>query len=126
MTHGASGELSLSLTSVGSGSPTRGEPLLQWTDPQDPALTLFNLDDVAENMEQWSLDVRITSVLEALDHATGALCGVAVPSGRVLLGPASCPFLPLYTFCILTIISLQSLIARSRGKSWFHHQQKEA
>ena len=45
--------------------------------------------------------------------------------GQVLFGPTSCPFLPLYTFCILTIISLQSLIARSRGKSWFLHQQKE-
>ena len=87
---------------------------------------LFTLDDVAESMELESLDVGIASVLEALDHATGALRDVVVPSGRVLFGPASCPFLPLYICCILTIISLQSFIARSRGKSWFLHQQKEA
>jgi len=87
-------------------------------DPQDPALTLFILDDAA--------DVGIASVLEALDHATGALRDVVVPSGRVLLDLASRPFLALYTFCILTIIFLLSLIARSRGKSRFLRQQKEA
>ena len=31
----------------------------------------------------------------------------------------------LYIFCILTIVSFQSLIARSRGKSRFLHEQKE-
>ena len=67
---------------------------------------LFTLDDAAEIMEWESLDVGITSMLEALDHAVGALHDVVVPSGRVLLGPASCPYLPLYTFCILTIIFL--------------------
>ena len=67
---------------------------------------LFTLDAAAESMEQESLDVGIVSMLEALDHATGALRDVLVPFGQVLLGPASCPFLPLYTFCILTIISL--------------------
>ena len=87
---------------------------------------LFTLDDAAESMELESLDVGITSVLKALDHAMGALCDVVVPSGRVLLGSTSCPFLPLYTFCILTIISLQSLIAHSREKSRFLYQQKEA
>ena len=75
-------------------------------DPQDPTSTLFTLDDVIESMELESLDVGIVSVLEALDHATGALRDVVVPSGRVLLDPASCPFLPLYTFCILTIVFL--------------------
>ena len=67
---------------------------------------LFTLDDTVESMERESLDVGIASVLEALDHATGALRDVVVPSGRVLLGPASYPFLSLYTFCILTIVSL--------------------
>ena len=67
---------------------------------------LFTLDDAAESMEWESLDVGIVSVLEALDHATGALHDVVVPSGRVLLGPASCPYLPSYTFCVLTIIFL--------------------
>ena len=57
-------------------------------------------------MERESLDIGITSVLEALDHATGTLSDVVVPSSRVLLDPTSFPFLPLYTFCILTIIFL--------------------
>ena len=83
---------------------------------------LFNLDTATESMERESLDVGIMSVLEALDHTLGALHDVVVPSGRVLLGPTSCPYLPLYTFCILTIVSLQSLIARSRGKSRFLRQ----
>ena len=82
---------------------------------------LFTLD-AAESMEQESLDVGIASVLEALDHAMGALHDIVVPSGQVLFGPTSCPFLPLYTFCIRTIVSLQSLIAHSWGKSWFLHQ----
>ena len=82
-------------------------------------MNLFTLDNAAESMERESLDVGIISVLEALHHAMRALRDVVVPSGQVLLGPASCPFLPLYTFCILTIVSLQSLIARSRGKSRF-------
>ena len=86
---------------------------------------LFTLDDADESMKRESLDVGITSVLEALDHATGALRDVVVPSGRVLFGPTSCPFLPLYTFCILTIVSLQSLIARNWGKSRLLRQQKE-
>ena len=67
---------------------------------------LFTLDDANETMEQESLNVGIASVLEALDHATGALCDVVVPFGKVLFGPTSCPFLPLYTFCNLTIVSL--------------------
>jgi len=80
---------------------------------------LFTLDAAIETMEQESLDIGIASVLVALDHATGALRDVVVPSGQVLLGPASCAFLPLYTFCILTIVSLQSLRAHSQGKSRF-------
>ena len=84
----------------------RGEPLLQWTDPHDPALMLFTLDATAESIERESLDVGIASVLKALDHATGALRYVIVPFSRVLSGPTSCPLLPLYTFCILTIIFL--------------------
>ena len=89
---GANGESSLTLMSVGSNSPTQGEPLLLWTDPWDPMSMLFTLDDVAESMERESLDVGIASMLEALDHAIGALRDVVVPSDRVLLGPVSCPF----------------------------------
>ena len=80
---GAGGESSLALTSVDNGSPAWGETLLQWADPQDPASTLFTIDDAAESMEQESLDVGIASVLEALDHAMGALRDVVVPSSRV-------------------------------------------
>ena len=111
--------------SVGSGSPTWGEPLLHLADPQDPTSTLFTLDNTVESMEWDSLDVGITSVLKSLNHATGALRDVVVPSGQVLFGPASRAYLPLYTFCILTIIFLQSLIAHSQGKSWFLREQKE-
>ena len=79
----ASGESSLALTSVGRDSPAWGEALLRWTNPWDPALMLFTLDDAAESMERESLDVGIVSVLEALDHAWGALRNVVVPSSRV-------------------------------------------
>ena len=67
---------------------------------------LFTLDDAVESMEQESLDVGITSVLDALNQATGALRDVVVPFGRVLFGLASYAYLPLYTFCVLTIIFL--------------------
>ena len=43
--------------------------------------TLFTLEDAIESMERESLDVGIASVLEALDHARGALHDVVVPSG---------------------------------------------
>ena len=49
-------------------------------DPQDPRSTLFTLDDVIESRERESLDVGIASVLKALDHATGTLRDVVVPS----------------------------------------------
>ena len=57
---------------------------------------LFNLDTATESMERESLDVGITSLLEALDNATSALHDVVVPSGRVLLGLASYPFRPYW------------------------------
>ena len=79
----ASGESSLALMSEGSHSPVWGEPLLWWTNPQDPTSTLFTLDDAAESMERESLDMGITSVLEALDHARGALRDIVIPSSWV-------------------------------------------
>ena len=57
--------------------------LLRWTNPQEPTSTLFTLDDATESMERESLDVGITSMLEALDHARGALRDVVVPFGWV-------------------------------------------
>ena len=77
------GESSLALTSGGSHSPARDEPLLRWTNTQDPTSTLFTLDDAAESMERESLDMGITSVLEALDHARGALRDIVIPSSWV-------------------------------------------
>ena len=44
---------------------------------------LFTLDDAIESMEWESLDVGIMSMLEDLDHTTGALHDVVVPSDRV-------------------------------------------
>ena len=41
---------------------------------------LFTLDDDTKSMERESLDVWITFVLEALDHARGALCDIIIPS----------------------------------------------
>ena len=66
------GESSLPLTSRGSYSLVRDEPLLRWMNPLDPTSTRFTLDDVAESMER-----------EALNHAWGALREVVVPTSRV-------------------------------------------
>ena len=57
-------------------------------------------------MERESLDVGIASMVEALNHATGALRDVVVPSGRVLFGPAFWPYPSLSAFYILIIIFL--------------------
>ncbi|XP_066347672.1 uncharacterized protein [Miscanthus floridulus] len=79
---GAGGEPSLALTSVGSDSSARGEHLLRWASPKDLTSTLFTLDNAAESMDRESLNVGVASVLEALDHAQGALRDVVVPSGQ--------------------------------------------
>ena len=68
--------------------------------------TLFTLDAAVESMERESLNVGIVSMLKALNHTMGILRDIVVPSNRVLFGPASCTYLPLYTFCILTIVFL--------------------
>ena len=49
---------------------------------------------------------------------------LSFPLARYSLDPTSLPFLSLYIFCILTIVSFRSLIARSREKSRFLHEQK--
>ena len=51
-----SGGSPLALALGGSLSPTRGEPLLQWIDPQVPTSTLFSLDDATESIERESLN----------------------------------------------------------------------
>ena len=50
---------------------------------------------------------------------------LSFPPAGYSLYPASRPFLSLYIFYILTIVSFQSLIAHSQGKSRFLHEQKE-
>ena len=80
---GTAGELSLVLTSRGSHPPAWDEPLLRWVSPQDPSSELFTLDDAAEGMEQESLNEGITAMLEALNHAKGALRDIIVPTGWV-------------------------------------------
>lgn len=100
----ASGESSLALTSAGSGSPTWGAPLLQWMDPQDPASVSFTLDDAAKSMEWESLDLGVTTVLKALEHATSTLREVVVPSSQVFV--RSCfLFSSSFIFCFLTTVS---------------------
>ena len=73
-------ELSLVLISGGSHSPMMNEPLLQWGSPQDPSSALFTLDDDIEGMERESLDNGITTMLDALNHARGALRDIIVPA----------------------------------------------
>ena len=73
----------LALASGGSHSPVRGEPQLQWVDPQDPTSTLFSLDDATKSIERESLNEGILAMLEALNQARGALRDVVVPTGQV-------------------------------------------
>ena len=44
---------------------------------------LFSLDDHAESMEQEGLDIRISTMLDALDQARGALREIVVPTTQV-------------------------------------------
>jgi len=53
--------------SGGSRSPTQGEPPLQWRAAQDPTSALFTLDDHAESMERESLDIGLSTMMNALD-----------------------------------------------------------
>jgi len=78
-----SGESPLALTSGGSHSPARGEPLLQWMDPQDPTSILFSLDDATGSIERESLNEGISAMLEVLNQARGVLHDVVVPTGWV-------------------------------------------
>jgi hypothetical protein len=80
---------SQTLFRVGGDLQVRGGPLLWWADRQDPTSTLFTLDDAAEEMEWESIDVGVTSVLEALDNMMGVLCDIVTLAGRVPRDPAS-------------------------------------
>ena len=61
----------------------RGEPPLQWMAAQDPTLALFSLDDHADSMGREGLDVGISTMLDALDQARGALREIIVPTTQV-------------------------------------------
>ena len=50
---------------------------------QDPTSALFSLDDHSESMEREGLDIGISTMLEALDQAKGALCEIVVPTTQV-------------------------------------------
>ena len=76
-------ELPSAPLSGGSRSPMRGEPPLQWMAAQDPTSALFSLDDHAESMEREGLDIRISTMLEALEQARGALREIVVPTTQV-------------------------------------------
>ena len=76
-------ELSQVLTPGASHPLARDEPLLLWGSPQDPLSEFFTLDDAAEGMEREILNEGILAVLEALNHARGALRDVVVTTGRV-------------------------------------------
>ena len=66
--------------SGGSRPPTRGEPPLQWRAGQDPTSALFTLDDHAESMERESLDIGLSTMMNALDQGRGVLREIFVPT----------------------------------------------
>ena len=57
----------LALMSGRSRSPVRGEPLLQWMDPQNPTSIIFSLDDATKSIEQESLDEGILAMMDVLN-----------------------------------------------------------
>ena len=69
--------------SGGSRSPMWGEPPLQWMATQDPTSALFSLDDHAKSMEREGLDIGLSTMLDALDQARGALHEIVVPTTQV-------------------------------------------
>ena len=73
----------LALMSWGSRSPTRGESLLQWMDPQDPTPILFSLDDATKRTKRESLDGGISAMMDVLNQARGILHDIIIPTGRV-------------------------------------------
>jgi hypothetical protein len=66
-----------------------------WADQWDPTSILFTLDD-ATKMDQESIDVGVTSALEALNNAVGMLRDVITPASWVLRDPA--PWVSSLTF----------------------------
>ena len=50
---------------------------------QDPTSALFSPDDHSESMEWEGLDIGISTMLEALDQARGALSEIVIPTTQV-------------------------------------------
>ena len=111
--------------SGGNCSPARGEPPLQWMAAQDPTSALFSLDDHSESMEREGLDIGISTMLNALDQARGALREIVIPTTQVFAGLFF--FLRMFLcfrFSDTSLLLLQILVARSRKKSQFLREQK--
>ena len=112
-------ELSLVLPSEGRHPPTWDKPPLWWVSLCDPSSGLFTLDDDAEGMEREKLSEGFTPTLEALNQVSGALRDVIIPTGWVFTWSCLSISFSFIYFCFLTTSFFQSLIARSREKSWF-------
>ena len=79
--------------------PRAGEPLLQWMAAQDPTSALFSLDNHAESMERESLDIGLSTMINALDQARGALREIVVPTSLVSVRSSS-----FFLFCSSTFV----------------------
>ena len=86
---------------------------------------IFTLDDGAEGMDRESLGNGITAMLDALNHAQGALRDVIVPTGQVFTWSCLSISSFFFYFHFLTTCLFQSLVAHSREKSWFLREHKE-
>ena len=52
----------------------------QWMAAQDPTSALFMLDDHAKSMDLESLDIGLSTMMNALDQARGVPCEIFVPT----------------------------------------------
>ena len=71
------------LLSGGSRSPMRGDLLLQWMAAEEPTSALFSLDDAIESLELENLDIGSSTMMNALNQASGALHKILVPTSQV-------------------------------------------
>ncbi|XP_066315079.1 uncharacterized protein [Miscanthus floridulus] len=54
-------------------------------DARDPSSALFSLDDVVESVERENLDIRFSTMMNALNQANGALHEIIIPSSQNLV-----------------------------------------
>jgi len=103
--------------SGGDRSPARGEPPLQWMAAQDPTSALFSLDDHSESMEREGLDIGISTMLNTLDQARGALREIVIPTTQVFAGLSSfCACFCVFAFLIPVFFLFRFLLLVA-GKS---------